>query len=64
MKLYFKTKPNANGNSLQLVFDTESKTAQKGFFLFGYVTDAIIIEKKQLEKLFEQIENERIFNNK
>jgi hypothetical protein len=64
MKLYFKTKPNANGNSLQLVIDTETNTAQKGFFLFGFSVDAVYMDKKQLEKLFEQVENERIFGNK
>ena len=64
MKLYFKTKPNTNGNSLQLVIDTETNTAQKGFWLFGFGVDAVYMDKKQLEKLFEQVDNERIFGNK
>ena len=64
MKLYFKTKTNANGNSLQMIIDTETNTAQKGFWLFGFGVDAVYMDKKQLEKLFEQVDNERIFGNK
>ena len=59
MKLYFKTKPNTNGNSLQLIIDTETNTAETGYWLFGYGVDAICIEKKQLEKLFSQFENKK-----
>lgn len=54
MKLYFETKPNVNGQKIQLVIDTETGKIQKGFFLFGWSVDAVKIEKKQLEKLFEQ----------
>ena len=61
MKLYFKTKPNKNGNILQLVIDTETNTAKKGYFIFSLGIDAITIDKKQLEKIFAIIENERIF---
>lgn len=64
MKLYFKTKPNANGNVLHLIIDTETGTAEKGYFLFGLSADAVLIDKKQLEKLFEQVDNQRIFDNK
>jgi hypothetical protein len=55
MILYFETAPNANGNKLQLKINTETKEIKKGFCLFGYTADAIKLEKKQLEKLFEQV---------
>lgn len=53
MILYFEAKANANGNKLQLKIDTDTGKPEKGFFLFGYTVDAVKLEKKQLEKLFD-----------
>lgn len=35
MKQYFKTKVDLNGNSYQMIIDHESKTVEKGYFLFN-----------------------------
>jgi hypothetical protein len=53
MKLYFETKPNASGNKLQLIIDTETGKPQKGYYLFHFSVDAVKLDRKQLEKLFE-----------
>lgn len=56
MVLYFQTPINRNGYRLQMTINTETGEPQKGYFLFRYPTaDPVELQKKQLERLFEQV---------
>ena len=55
MTLYFQAKANKNGNKKQLIFDTDKKTVQKGFYLFGWTAPAVELTPKQIDRLYDAI---------
>lgn len=58
MVLYFKTKPNKNGNTKQLTINTDKNTIKKGFFLFGWTVDAVTVTPRQLDDIAKQAEQQ------